>query len=81
MDSAQFSNLGSTVQVFLDGTTIVLGKEYSLLQYHFHTPSEHYINGEYFPLEMHMVNQADGTFNFSLALLPPFLYFEPSDME
>ena len=76
VDSAQFSNLGSTVQVFLDGSTTILGKSYSLLQYHFHTPSEHYINGEYFPLEMHLVNQADGK-PFSLSYF--FFSHEPLD--
>jgi carbonic anhydrase len=50
------------------------------LQFHWHTPSQHTINGEYFPLEMHLVHQQDGgsladvgvlirdgTFNRSLA--------------
>lgn len=34
------------------------GKRYELLQFHFHTPSEHDVNGESFPLEMHLVHQA-----------------------
>ena len=34
---------------------------FDLKQFHFHSPSEHTINGEHFPLEMHMVHQATGT--------------------
>jgi carbonic anhydrase len=30
----------------------------SCAQFHFHTPSEHAIDGQYFPLEMHMVRAA-----------------------
>lgn len=32
------------------------GQDYSLNQFHFHTPSEHFIDGDYFPLEMHFVH-------------------------
>jgi len=31
------------------------GEEFELLQYHFHSPSEHHIDGLYFPMELHMV--------------------------
>ena len=31
---------------------------YRLTQFHFHTPSEHLLNGEDFPLELHQVHQA-----------------------
>src|SRR4029077_14774982 len=34
------------------------GKTYELLQFHFHTPSEHTVDGKAFPLEMHLVHQA-----------------------
>ncbi|KAF5374272.1 hypothetical protein D9758_004575 [Tetrapyrgos nigripes] len=56
---AEFLNIGSTVQVFINGTTMFGGKTYHLIQYHFHTPSEHRIENEYYPLEMHMVHEAD----------------------
>jgi carbonic anhydrase len=36
------------------------GKTFRLLQFHFHTPSEHRINGREFPLEMHLVHQSAG---------------------
>ena len=32
------------------------GEKYSLQQFHFHTPSEHTINGIQFPMEMHLVH-------------------------
>ncbi len=31
--------------------------EYSLLQFHFHTPGEHVLNGKHFPMEAHLVHQ------------------------
>jgi len=51
-------NLGHTIQVdFKPGSTcIVNGKDYSSKQFHFHTPSEHLVDGMTFPMEMHIVN-------------------------
>ena len=34
-------------------------KTYALVQFHFHAPSEHTVDGEHFPMEMHFVHQAD----------------------
>ncbi|KAG6829082.1 hypothetical protein H0H92_005793 [Tricholoma furcatifolium] len=54
-----FENLGTTVEVApVVGTTQFGGKIYKLQQYHFHTPSEHRINGEHYPLEVHFVHSA-----------------------
>ena len=40
---------------------LVDGREYALLQYHFHLPSEHLLEGESLPLEAHLVHiDADG---------------------
>jgi len=36
----------------------VSGKSYALVQFHFHAPSEHTVDGEHFPMEMHFVHQA-----------------------
>ena len=33
------------------------GVSYALAQFHFHTPSEHRLNGKSFPMEMHLVNK------------------------
>lgn len=51
-------NLGHTIELdFKDGSTcIVNGKEYACRQLHFHTPSEHLVDGITFPMEMHIVN-------------------------
>jgi carbonic anhydrase len=51
-------NLGHTIQVdFNDGsTTLADGKTYQTKQFHFHTPSEHMIDGITYPMEMHIVN-------------------------
>ncbi|KAF8067660.1 alpha carbonic anhydrase, partial [Lyophyllum atratum] len=54
-------NLGTTVEAAAVGTTVFDGRTFQLQQFHFHTPSEHRINEEFFPLEVHFVHQsADG---------------------
>ena len=42
--------------------SVMDGKVYKLLQMHFHTPSEHWIDSNFSPLELHFVHQspADG---------------------
>ncbi|MFY0653799.1 MAG: carbonic anhydrase family protein [Cyclobacteriaceae bacterium] len=38
-------------------------KNYSLLQFHFHTPSEHHVDGKEYPMEIHFVHQSlDNTY-------------------
>jgi carbonic anhydrase len=54
---AVFENLGTTIEVVVNGTTSFAGTNYRLVQFHMHTPSEHHVNDEYFPLEIHMVHQ------------------------
>ena len=56
---------GHTIQVTVDeGSTLTTAKNnYQLKQFHFHTPSENVVDGKSYPMEMHMVHQAeDGTF-------------------
>jgi carbonic anhydrase len=52
-------NNGHTIQVnFTEGSTLKVGGElYTLLQFHFHRPSEHLINGKNFPMEAHFVHR------------------------
>lgn len=52
-------NNGHTVQAnYGKGSYITLGTErYDLLQFHFHTPSEHRIAGRSFPMEIHFVHR------------------------
>ncbi|MCP4933418.1 MAG: hypothetical protein GY927_04245 [bacterium] len=57
-------NNGHSIQVDLDkpakgspNQVLVNGKPYDLKQFHFHTPSEHTINGRYAPMEVHLVHE------------------------
>ncbi|KAI1734812.1 alpha carbonic anhydrase [Xylaria scruposa] len=59
-EGATFENLGSTIEVVMEGqggTLELEGLEYELLQFHFHHPSEHVDNDVSLPMEMHMVFQ------------------------
>lgn len=55
--NAKLENNGHTLEIQPDGknTLEFKGQVYTLLQLHFHTPSEHAINGEITPLEAHYV--------------------------
>lgn len=53
-------NSGHTIQadpVHPDNLISLDGREYTLVQFHFHLPSEHEINGETFDMELHLVHQ------------------------
>jgi carbonic anhydrase len=60
-------NNGHTVQVNVsEGNLIVLdGVTYELAQFHFHSPSEHTIDGASYPLELHLVHK-DETGNLAV---------------
>jgi carbonic anhydrase len=51
-------NLGHTVKVTYDvGSSLDYdGNSYDLVQFHFHTPSEHLLDGVTYPMEMHLVH-------------------------
>lgn len=70
---AKFENLGTNVEVVVNGSLVdtASGVEYSLAQFHFHTPAEHRVGDEFFPMEMHWVFESDGIY-FSL------IHFIPS---
>ena len=59
---AQVVDNGHTIQVDVPaGSTISLdGREFSLVQFHFHLPSEHSVEGAASPMEAHFVHAADG---------------------
>lgn len=62
-------NNGHTIQANAatpSNNIVVEGKEYKLVQFHFHTPSEHQFNSQQFDMELHLVHQ--GT-NGELAVL------------
>jgi carbonic anhydrase len=51
-------NLGHTVKVTYDeGSSLEYdGHRFDLVQFHFHTPSEHLLDGVTYPMEMHLVH-------------------------
>lgn len=64
--SAKFENLGSGLEVVItNGSLATNNITYPLAQFHFHTPSEHRVNEEYFPMECHFVFETESM------LLPP----------
>jgi carbonic anhydrase len=55
-------NTGNTVEIFSGDEEVPLpaeihvdGEKYELAQFHFHTPSEHRINGRHYDIEQHLV--------------------------
>lgn len=40
-------------------TVTINGVKYNMLQFHFHAPSEHEINGLHYPVEIHFVNKSE----------------------
>lgn len=56
----QVVNNGHTLQVEggNGGYALIDGERFDLLQFHFHTPSEHAIDGRRFPMEAHFVHKA-----------------------
>ena len=52
---------GHTVEVDVDGGSILTldGVPYGLVQFHFHSPSEHTVNGNSFAVELHLVHRAE----------------------
>jgi carbonic anhydrase len=54
-------NNGHTIQVNIgtESTIQVYGKAYTLLQLHFHSPSEHTMNGKQYAMEIHLVHKND----------------------
>lgn len=55
----KIANNGANMDVvFPPGSFLVIGKDrFQLLQFHFHRPSEHAINGQRAPMEVHLVHQ------------------------
>lgn len=53
-------NSGHTIQINPEGESALDldGQRFKLVQYHFHAPSEHTLNGRRFPMEMHAVHQS-----------------------
>ncbi|KKO20968.1 MAG: carbonate dehydratase [Candidatus Brocadia sp.] len=54
-------NNGHTIQInYEKGSFITIGhKKYDLVQFHFHTPSEHVIHGKHYEMEAHLVHKGE----------------------
>ncbi len=54
-------NNGHTLQVNLpEGNTLAIGDAvYELVQFHFHTPSEHEVDGVRYPIDLHLVHKTE----------------------
>ncbi|MBI5599285.1 MAG: carbonic anhydrase family protein [Deltaproteobacteria bacterium] len=52
-------NNGHTIKVdYREGSKVVVnGAEYGLVQFHFHSPSEHTLDGKYYDMELHLVHK------------------------
>ncbi|CAI6091793.1 unnamed protein product [Clonostachys chloroleuca] len=57
-EGAELENLGTTLEVPANGTFTIADNTYNLAQFHFHTPTEHRIDLEHYPMELHFVFQA-----------------------
>jgi carbonic anhydrase len=59
--TGEIFNNGHTVEVEAEGdNTLTLGGvEYELVQFHFHTPSEHRVDGLGYDMELHLVHRSD----------------------
>lgn len=69
MDTAlHIFNNGHTIQVNADEGSAITYNEitYNLLQFHFHHPSEHTVNGEAAPMEIHFVHQDPNSGNLAV---------------
>ena len=70
MDDIDFLYRPSRIKIVYNGHTVedvqdekssivVDGEEFHLKQFHFHSPSEHTLNGKHTPMEMHLVHASD----------------------
>lgn len=60
----EVENTGRTIEAVPDDLTAnsitIDGTQYYLQQFHLHTPSEHTITDQSFPIELHLVNKSEG---------------------
>ena len=49
---------GHSIEMEDGGQATIAGRGFELMQFHLHSPSEHTLDGEYFPIELHFVHKA-----------------------
>lgn len=68
----EVENTGHTIEAVPDDLhanyITIDGKKYYLQQFHLHNPSEHTINNQSFPMELHLVNKSDDGANAVLGV-------------
>lgn len=76
--ASEIKNLGHTLQVDVEpGSSMTLqGRQYELAQFHFHTPSEHRLQGTEYPAELHFVHKGPGN---ELAVVGVFIKEGPEN--
>ena len=58
------TNNGHTIQYNFEANSNIVSlhdMQYKLKQFHFHSPSEHTINGKHYPIEIHLVHHSEAT--------------------
>lgn len=58
--AAEWGSYKVTVPSSCNAYVMVGPKKYNLVQFHFHTPSEHALDGKRYPVEVHFVHAKDG---------------------
>ncbi|WP_305768065.1 carbonic anhydrase family protein [Candidatus Epulonipiscium viviparus] len=53
------ADTGHSIELDLDGESILMNREFDLMQIHFHAPSEHTVDGQYSDLEAHFVHAGE----------------------
>ncbi|WP_156954913.1 carbonic anhydrase family protein [Carnobacterium funditum] len=49
---------GHSIEIEDGGQALIAGRSFELTQFHLHSPSEHTLDGEHFPIELHFVHKA-----------------------
>lgn len=76
------TNNGHTIQfdgVSNMGSVVRNGETYDVKQFHVHAPSEHTIDGQSYPLEIHIVHQKQGAKGLEGLLVVGFMYEQGED--
>ncbi|KAJ7551656.1 hypothetical protein O6H91_06G023500 [Diphasiastrum complanatum] len=75
--NATVLNDGHAVKIIREGGSLVFrGVNYSLTEFHLHTPSEHTVDGKSYPMEMHLTHVSDSG---AIAIVGAFFELSAND--
>ena len=57
-DAIDVVDNGHSIEIEDGGQALIAGRSFELTQFHLHSPSEHTLDGEHFPIELHFVHKA-----------------------